>query len=247
MTDDWQGNELGWTSVGGLRDRPSGEDRVLRWVVGAGGPLLSGAEAVGDPWSSPDEAWVEQAITFEPQVIEVRKDALLTRAGWRKVDIQFLIRDFENKNLIAHTCFLQYLGPRGETTTERSDLKGGTASFGQFWLKPNGVLRLLAVPIAGTIAEGGPLLEGSTTVPAKIQRSYLSFTATQDRVDIQVRAANAQQVSEQMQAGGNAKFSILKVVELGGGVTSTTGGTQTTTGELTYVVRIGRPSLTIAP
>lgn len=250
MTNDWQSNELGWTSVGGLHDRPSGEDSVLRWVVGAGGPIVGEAEAAGDPWSAPDEAWVEQAVTFEPLVIEVprrRMEALLTRAGWRKVDIQFLVRDFESKNLVAHVCYLQYHGPRGETRTDRSDLKGGTANFGEFWLKPNGVLQLRAIPIAGTVADGGPLLEGSIPVPARIERSYLAFTATQDHVDVQVQAANERQVMEQMQVEAKAGFSILKVVELGGGATRTTGGTQTVSGQLTYVVRMGRPSLTIVP
>jgi hypothetical protein len=187
-------------------------------------------------------------LTFEPLVITVppaRREALLRGAGWQRVNVQVLLRSFDNEPLRSHLCYLQYTGPRDETNTARSELRGGTASFSDFWIKPQGVLRLLAVPIAGSTAAGGPLLEGSVAVPERIGSSYLAFTAVQDHQDVQVRASSQQAVAEQMQLQGNVKFSILGT-EIGGGASSSTTQTRTSTDELTYTVRIGKSALTIS-
>ena len=200
-------------------------------------------EAVG-PWSEASED-----ITMEPAVVTVsqsRRQQLLGQAGWRRVSLQFLLRSFDNELLRSHTCFLQFNGPRGETNTGRSDLTGGTASFPDFWLRPAGVLRLMAVPNADTSAEGGPLLEGTLPVPLRVASGYLAFTAVQDHEDIQVRASSQQAVAEEMQLHGDVKFSILGTAEVSGGVSSGTTTTRTATGEVTYIVRVGRAGLTIA-
>jgi hypothetical protein len=219
------------------------DDNVLAW--------LRGDDDFGERDFAPMETVVEaEDVTMEPVVITVskqRREALLRRAGWTEVNVQFLIRDFNNENLINHFCLLQFTGPRGESYTDGVPVRAGIATYSSFWIKPNGVLRVLAVPLAGTGAQGGPVLEGTAVVPGQIRGRYLAFNATQDHEDIQVRASNQQQVSEQMQVQGNAKFSILKVVELGGGVSKTRGGTQTVTGEFAYTVRVGRSSLVIAP
>ncbi len=220
-------------------------EQVYGWLLGETAEAAEAVEAVEAVEQAPVPS---EDITFEPQVITVsaeRRRELLTAAGWHRVSMQFLIRSFDNELLASHVCFLQYTGPRDETNTARASLQGGTASFPDFWLKPDGVLRLLAVPIAGSPAQGGPLLEGSLAVPERIRSGYIAFAATQDHQDIQVRAADQHAVAEQMQVQGNVKFSILGTAEVGGGVTSGTTTTRTATGELTWVVRIGRPGLVI--
>jgi hypothetical protein len=226
-----------WSPLGTGETWPPGPDeqaeQVLEWLT------------VPSEGSGP----LGEDHTFEPMVITVpnaRREAILRGAGWQRVTVQVLLRSFDNEPLHSHLCYLQYTGPRDETNTARSDLRGGTASFPDFWIKPQGVLRLLAIPIAGSIAAGGPLLEGSVAVPERIGSSYLAFTAVQDHQDVQVRASSQQAVAEQMQLQGNVKFSILGTAEIGGGASSSTTRTRTSTDELTYTVRIGKSALTIS-
>lgn len=212
-------------------------EAVITWLSGPNGRY-------GWP-----EAHAED-LTFEPLVITVpraRREALLRQGGWQKVTLQFLVRGFDGANLMSHVCFLQYLGPRHETNTARSGLRGGSASIPDFWIKPNGVLRLICIPEAGTRAEGGPVLEGSVAVPARITGAYVAFSAVQDYRDVQVRASTQQEVAEQMEINGSAKFTILGAAEIGGGASSTTGTTRTQGRELTWTVRVAQPGLTITP
>ncbi|MEU7866617.1 hypothetical protein [Dactylosporangium sp. NPDC049140] len=210
------------------------------------------AEQVRDWLLGPAEQWPPptRQITFEPDVITVsaaRRRALLRGAGWLPVNVQIMVSAFDNTPLGAHVCFLQYAGPRGETFTGRSELAGGTASYADFWLKPQGVLQLLAVPQADSPAAGGPVLAGSIVVPSRIAAAYLAFTAIQDHQDIEIRAGSQQAVAEQLELQGNVKFTILGTVEIGGGGGRQDTSTRTTTGEVAWTVRIARPGLTIAP
>jgi hypothetical protein len=219
------------------------DENVLSW--------LRGGDAEAERGFVPMEAVDEtEDINMEPMVITVsreRREALLRRAGWIEVDIQLLVRDFNNEALRGYMFFLQFTGPRAESNTQALRVDTGTATFSSFWIKPNGILRVLAVPIAGTIAQGGPVLEGTVTVPGQIAARYVAFNVTQEHDIVQVTAANQQQVTEQMQASGNVKFSILKFAEVGGGISRTTGQAQTRTDQYVYTVRVGRPSLVIAP
>jgi hypothetical protein len=181
---------------------------------------------------------------MKPAIVKVpprRREALLRKAGWVRQDVQLLIKDFKAEGLATgYACFMQFGGPRGESQTARADVQpGGGATFPRFALKPNGTIRLIVVSTSGA----KPLLQGTTAVPARLGR-YLVFDVLQDHEDVQVRAANQQKLSEQLQAMGNVGIKVLGV-EAGGKVTSSTGSEQTTIGEITYRVRIGLPNLTV--
>jgi hypothetical protein len=188
-------------------------------------------------------------ITMEPMVITVpaaRREALLRGAGWIKVNLQFIVTDFNSNPMEWHTCWVQYQGPHGEENQARSELRrggGGVASFGDFWIKPQGILRFLAIPAAGM--PGEVLLDGSVPVPAQIRNSYLAYTVEQQYREIQIRAASQEAVGEKMQIQGSVKFSIMKVVEIGGGGGKDWSTGQTTTDEQSWTVRVATNAVTI--
>ena len=219
---------------------------VYEWLSGrpalpvASGP---GAEAAGA------EAAAAEDVNMEPMIITVpaaRREALLRGAGWIKVDLQFIVTDFNSNPMEWHTCFVQYRGPRGEENSARSELQfgsGGVASFRDFWIKPQGILRFLAIPAAGMTSE--VLLDGSVPVPAQVHNNYLAFTAEQQYREIQIRAASQEAVGEQMHIQGSVKFSIMKVVEIGGGGGKDWSKGQTTTDEQSWTVRVATNAVTI--
>lgn len=194
------------------------------------------------PWQ--DRLGASQPILMKPAMVRVsprRREALLRKAGWVRQDVQLLIKDFKAEGLTTgYACFLQFGGPRGESHTARADVQsGGIATFPRFALKPNGTIRLIVVSTSGT----KPLLQGTAAVPARLGQ-YLVFDVVQDHEDVQVRAENQQKLSEQLQTMGNIGIKVLGV-EAGGKVTSSAGTERTTTGEVTYRVRIGLPNLTV--
>jgi hypothetical protein len=210
----------------------STQDRVLSWLRGE------------------TEVAETEDVRMEPLVITVsaqRREQILRRAGWLAVDFQFMVRDFNNIPVSERLCYLQFVGPRGETNTNTLQLEGGLASFPRFWIKPNGVLKLFTIPPPGVRYEGEPLIEGSLAVPSHMPSGYGVFIATQDSDLEQKRAGTQEAVNDELQAHGSAKFSIVKVVEIGGGVSKTWGTTQTTSGEREYTVRISRPTYSIKP
>jgi hypothetical protein len=91
------------------------------------------------------------------------------------------------------------------------------------------------------------LIEGSLAVPSHMPSGYGVFTATQDSDVEQYRAGSQEAVNDQVQVNGSAKFSILKVVEIGGGASKGWGTTQTTSGDRLFTVRIARPTYSIKP
>ena len=221
---------------------------VYEWLSGrpalptAPGP---GAEAVSAQATGAEAAAAED-ITMEPMVITVpaaRREALLRGAGWIQVDLQFIVTDFNSSPIEWHTSFVQYLGPRGEENSARSELRGGNAHFGAFWIKPQGILRFLAIPAQGMTSE--VLLDGSVPVPAQIHNNYLAYTAEQQYREIQIRAASQEAVGEQMHIQGSVKFSIMKVVEIGGGGGKDWSKGQTTTDEQSWTVRVATNAVTI--
>jgi hypothetical protein len=222
---------------------------VYEWLTGRPSSVAT-PEAVGvqPPAAEGSSAAAAEDITMEPMVITIpaaRREALLRQAGWVKVNIQFIVVAFDNTPMELHTCYLQYQGPRGEASSSaRAELRiggGGVASFGDFWLKPQGALRFLATPDVASEA----LLDGSVPVPATIRDGYLVYNAVQDHHDIQIRASSQQAVADQMQAQGSVKFSILGFAELGGGGGYSTTTTQTTARELLWTVRVAANSITI--
>jgi len=189
---------------------------------------------------------LSRTVTMEPLVISVsprRMEALLRRAGWVPVDIQFGIKNFNDEDLVGYTSFLQFTGPRGESRARRADVRAGVATFPRFWLKPRGSLRLLVVHLGRPANR--PTLYGSAFIPEQVRSRYLAFSAVQDHRNVQVRAETMQQANEQLQVGGHAGVNILKAVELGGRVTSTQGQTQTTSRGVVVDARVGLPNLTI--
>jgi hypothetical protein len=216
---------------------------VYEWLTGgpaqpgAAGPVAEVAEATAGP---------AEDVTMEPMVITVpaaRRETLLKQAGWIKINLQFIVKAYDNTPLDFHACHAQYLGPRGEEYDARSDLHGGIASFGDFWIKPQGMLRFLAVPDF----PNDVFLDGSVPVPARIRDNYLAYNAVQDYREVQIRAASNAQVADQMQVQGNAKFSITGVVEVGGGASYGTTTTQGVSREMIYTVRVAANSVSITP
>jgi hypothetical protein len=180
-------------------------------------------------------------MSFAPTLIRSeRLRVLLRKAGWTWQDIQFAVRDFKGEILApGYESHLQYVGPRGEIQSARAELKeGGIASFPRFALKPNGMLHLVLVPKGQ-----GPLLQGTTVVPTHLKR-YLAFEAVQGHEDVEIRAANEQRLSEELEVRGTVGAKVL-AVEASAGTQSKTGGEKTTSGEAVYHVRLGRPKLTI--
>ncbi len=230
-----------WESESGLEDGAS----VYEWLTVRSGPGPA-PEAASTEAAGPRTV-VAEDITMEPTVITVsaaRREALLRQAGWIKISLQFYVTDFNDVPMEWHTCFVQYLGPTGEENSARSDLHGGNATFGNFWAKPTGMLRFMAIPLEGMTSE--VMLDGTVPVPVDIRGGYLAFRAAQQYREVQVRASTKEEVTEKMQVQGSVKFSILKVAEIGagGGYDRTKG--QTTADELAWTVRIATNAVTIA-
>ena len=230
----------------GERDLGRGRGPGYEWLSGR--PALPAAPEPGAEVAGAEAAAAED-ITMEPMVITVpaaRREALLRGAGWIKVNLQFIVTDFNSNPMEWHTCWVQYQGPRGEENQARSELRvggGGVASFGDFWIKPQGILRFLAIPAAGMAGE--VLLDGSVPVPAQIHSNYLAYTVEQQYREIQIRAASQEAVGEKMQIQGSVKFSILKVAEIGGGGGKDWSTGQTTTDEQSWTVRVATNAVTI--
>jgi hypothetical protein len=230
-----------WESESAPQDGAS----VYEWLTArpgpSAGPEAASVEAAGTG------TFVTEDITMEPTVITVsaaRREALLRQAGWTKISLQFYVTDFNETPMDSHTCFVQYLGPTGEENNARSDLRGGNATFGNFWAKPVGMLRFLAIP-PERLATSEVMLDGTVPVPADIRGGYLAFRAAQQYREVQVRASTKEEVTEKMQVQGSVKFSILKVVEIGGGGGYDRTKGQTTADELAWTVRVGTNAVTI--
>jgi hypothetical protein len=239
---NWEVDPIASTATMAAHDR--NDDIVLSWLRG---------DDVSEPGFTPVDIVEEsEDVNMEPMVITVsrkHRETLLRRAGWKEVNIQFLVRDFNNESISGYVSYLMMSGPGLESNDASAPIESGIARYISIWVKPNAVLRFFAVPMVGTPAFGRMSIEGPAALPDKISTQHLIFTATQENEVIQVSAANLQQVNEQMQASGNVKFSILGPgvgMEIGGGGSTTRGSAQARTDTIGFSVRVGRPTFTIA-
>ncbi len=195
------------------------------------GQIPTTAEGFGQPRSQ------VRTVEFPPHVITIspaRRAAILRRAGWKQADILVSVRDYLGAPLMGHRLFAEFKAPGVAAVTQAGNIEGGAISWGNVWLKPEGIVRFLAVR-----------LERPSIVPEGVihyrlpDRGSLRFQLAQRSTEVAVTARSSEEAAAKVGATGSAgvDFKIFKI----GGEVSTERGRTTTTG-LEYSWKIILPT-----
>jgi CARDB len=184
-------------------------------------------------------------VYIEGETIEV-PDSTLEAAGWRRTDVNFLIRDAEGAPMTGYDFVTYFYGP-DDQVTEGGDnelTSAGLLRCPDIWLMPEGSIRLTGYATPGGPHDGGPTLEGIHWYRLSEGATSLVLNVSQERKEIEVEASSAEEASEKVHAEGHAGLK-LKVIEIGGGGGKEWTTTQSEGRTVRYKVILGEPELTI--
>jgi hypothetical protein len=147
------------------------------------------------------------AVTFEPEVITVsakEKASLLSKAGWKRANVQFVMRDFEGEPLSGYVFFVEFTSITGEKTIEKGNVGGGgILTLPHIWLKPEGALRLLGAG-AGSFRRA---LQGNASY--KLSGENLTFQVQQRSEKGKISAKTKAEATAKLAAEGG--IGVVKV------------------------------------
>jgi hypothetical protein len=188
------------------------------------------------------------SMTFEAETITADVDH--AAAGWKQIDVNFVISDAQGLPIRGYNFFAEFWGPQdehtsgGDTVDDSELTTSGLLRCPDIWLKPEGTVRLTGVVSADGPHEAGPLLEGVRTYKLAEGATSLRFEVTQGRSEIEVEASSAREASEKVTAEGHAGITI-EVLEIGGSVGTESGTSHTVGRSIRYKVILGTPALTL--
>lgn len=160
------------------------------------------------------------------------------------INVQSIIRDFQGLPISGYTFMAVFVGSAGEessTTISETSMTGGIVTLRRVWVKPEGSLRLMGVPIAGQRAPG-MLLEGNATY--RLSGRRMTFEVNQGAQRGTITAGSRQEAEERLSAEGSVGIT-LGPVEVGGGVSTESGRTRERSRQQQWEVLRARPNLTI--
>lgn len=143
----------------------------------------------------------------------------LRSAGWRKVDIIILLKDFRGQPMTGRNVFAEFRAP-GVAPTHPSGpisntrVTGGTLIYSDVWLQPQGTMRLMA--ISNTTASG--LITGNTfySLPS---RGPMKFEAKQQSREVTISAQTREEATNIVSTTMNVGVDF-EVVSIGGEVSA---------------------------
>lgn len=185
----------------------------------------------------------EEAVKAIPVlVIKVpkgEKEKILIRAGWKKVNIIVVARDFRGEPMKTHKMFAEFKAPGVADQDFANNVNGGSVSWKSQWLQPNGTVRLMAV------STGRPDILPEGVISYKVPSSGpMTFEVEQSQKEVEITASSEDEAAQKVGAKGSAgiDWEILKI----GGEVSTEDSTSTKTGKsIKYKVTLPGSALTI--
>jgi N-acetylmuramoyl-L-alanine amidase len=200
-------------------------------VAGAGQSL---APAIGGYGASPAYALQKtREITFEPEIITIPKaqiTKILKDSGWKQTNIIITLKDFRGEPLRGHRVFAEFKAPGVAPVAQGGDVAGGSMTWSDVWLKPEGTLRLLAA------SNGKPAIvpEGVThyRLPDK---GPLKLEAVQKSREVTITAATSAEAAVKVGAKGTVGVDF-KIFEVGGEVSGESERKKGTSREISWKI-----------
>lgn len=150
---------------------------------------------------------------IEVKISKRRREQILKKAGWKKATVMLVIKDFLSQPMLGYKVIIESQAPKVVPQYEGKDIKGGGVIFSDFWIKPNGILRILA------ISTGSPSLAPSGTIHYTLPKNnVLKLDITQGSKEVEVVATNSSEAATKAGAKGTAGVDF-KIFKVGGEVT----------------------------
>jgi len=170
---------------------------------------------------------------------KARRESILKKAGWKKATLMITMKDFKGSPMLGRKVFVQSQAPDVVTQTDAKDVNGGGVIFSNFWIKPSGMLRILAIStLSPTKAPSGII---HYTLP---RNKVLKLEATQGFREQEVTATGAIEAASKAGVKGSAGIDF-KIVKLGGDASKENSNKQTSSISYKYKLIIPTDSLDI--
>ena len=181
-------------------------------------------------------------MKFEPMEInvsEARKTQILRRAGWKKANLIITVKDFKGEPLLGHRVFAESQAPKVVPQTEAVDIRGGSAIISDFWIKPKGTLRIMAV----STGKAGLVLSGVLhyTLP---KNKTLSLDASQKPKVREIVATSVEEAAKKVGAKGSVGVDF-EVFSAGGEVSGEDSRKKGTSVAQKYTIKMPTATLDI--
>jgi hypothetical protein len=185
----------------------------------------------------------EEAVQAIPVlVIKVpkgQKEEILLRAGWKKVDIIVVARDFRGEPMKTHQMFAEFKAPGVADQDLGDKVNGGSVSWKDQWLKPNGTVRLMAV------STGRPDILPEGVISYKLPSSGpMTFEVEQSQKEVEVTASSEDEAAHKVGAKGSAGID-WEILKIGGEVSGEDSNSTKKGTSIKYKVTLPGGALTI--
>jgi len=153
---------------------------------------------------------------MEITVSKKRKEKILRKAGWKKATVMITVKDFRGRPMLGRKVLVESQAPKVVPQVEGKDVRGGGVIFSDFWIKPAGIIRIMAIS-TGRPAEL-PTGVAHYTLP---KNNVLKIAAKQKSSEVEITATSAEEAANKAGAKGTAGIDF-KVISIGGEVSGET-------------------------
>jgi N-acetylmuramoyl-L-alanine amidase len=154
-------------------------------------------------------------ITFKPEVITIPKariTKILKDGGWKQTNIIITLKDFRGEPLRGHKVFAEFKAPGVAPVVEGGEVTGGSMTWSDIWLKPEGTLRLLAA------SSGKPAIVPQGVTHYRLpDKGPLKLEAVQKSREVTITAATSAEAAVKVGVKGTVGVDF-KIFEVGGEV-----------------------------
>ncbi|HKK77714.1 MAG TPA: hypothetical protein VJ953_21725 [Saprospiraceae bacterium] len=162
-------------------------------------------QQMGDPVEMPP---------MEVTIPKRRRERILRKAGWKKATLIIVLKDFLNRPLLGYKVMVESQAPNVVPQYDGKDVKGGGVIFSDFWIKPSGILRVMAV------STGAASLAPSGTIHYTLPRNnVLKLEANQGSKEVEVVATSSAEAASKSGAKGTAGVDY-KILKIGGEISA---------------------------
>jgi hypothetical protein len=165
-----------------------------------------------------------------------------TEAGWRRADVGILLKNPLGGPLTGYQFMVEFISSDGEKTV-------GTPTVGDFapdaaglmnlpdvWLKPSGYVTITALPESPGPFEDSEFMTATGQYQLAADATAVTFHVRQRGDAVTLKAGSQRQAIEKATQQVGAKVSILKIVELNGGIGHEETESETSSNEMQYQV-----------
>jgi len=163
--------------------------------------------SIGKTYTFQKNGEVTELPEMAIQVSNQKREAILRKSGWKKATLMMTINDFKGRPMLGRKILVQSQAPDVVPQADAKDINGGSAIFSDFWIKPTGTLRVIAV------STGQPKEAPSGVIHYTLPKNnVLKLAINQGFKEIEIAATSAAEAASKAGVKGTigVDFKVVK-------------------------------------